>query len=462
MTTPSAGAIRPTNNAGSRRHVIWWLMTAAMTLYGIMIIEYALKYFYPGAPRLWDTFSALISSPSWSEGKGSVTAYRDPDYLQTRFWMLLHTAGGALCILLGPWQFSRKLRSRSPGLHRKMGYGYFAAGFLSLVGGAAFLLEIPIRDVQKDTAFYWGLWGLIALQGPTMAAALWAAIRRQLALHQNLMALSMAFFATAPVLRVLWFSAGGLTTMSQSQANYATAMFLVPLCVVLAIVWTSMQRMPNPFPGIRLPRAVVATLGALAALALLASCVAVQSGVILSNADFWMPSSSSGTSALYLVFIAAFAAQTLLLAAMTLEGKEGTATALCLCAAAASLVVTIAAQRFVTQISLGDATQTSLAFSFAWMGHGVLLCFMAAGAVWFRKQGNADTAREWTLYALVWAFSPVYSLMLYPVAVFFYGPDVALTTAQMQGVFVFAMAYYGISVLRTWRPVAAALRMKAA
>lgn len=433
-------------------------VTAVMTLYGIMIVEYTLKYFYPSAPRLWDTFSAWISSRDWSVGKGSVAAYRDLDYLRNRVWMLLHTTGGALCLLLGPWQFSRRVRTRRPGLHRKMGYAYFAAGFVSILGACAFLINVPIRDLQTDTAFYWALWGLLALQGPTMVAALWAAIRRQFALHQNLMALSLTLFATAPVMRILWFTVGGLTTLTQSQANYASAMFLAPLCLVLAIAWTSMQRLPNAVAAIRLPRYLIAALGVLAGASLLINCVAVQSGLVFSNAEFWLPSSASGKSALYLIFLAAFAAQLLLLGALALERRQGVSPVLCLSAAAASLVAAIAAQAFGTRVPLGSATQTSLAFSFGWMGHGVLQCLVAAGAVWFRRQGKAELAREWLLYAAAWAFSPLYSLMLYPLAALFYGPDVAWTTTQVQSAFVIAAMYCGITVKRAWRPAVTVAR----
>lgn len=437
---------------------IWIIVVSVMTLYGLLVAEYTLKYFYPSAPRLWDTFSAWISSRAWSVGQGSVSAYRDHDYLQNRVWMLLHTVGGALCVLLGPWQFSRQLRARRPGLHRRMGYTYFAAGFVSIVGAAGFLVNVPIRDLQKDTAFYWALWGLLALQAPTMAAALWAAIRRQFALHQNLMALSLTLFATAPVMRILWFVVGGLTTLSQNQANYASAMFLAPLCIVLAIAWTSTQRLPNAFPAIRLPRRLIAALGVLAAASLLINCMAVRSGSVFANAGFWLPSSASGKNALYLIFLAACAAQLLLLGALALERRQGVNPVLCLFAAAASLVAALAAQVFVARVPLGSASQTSLAFSFGWMGHGVLQCLVAAGAVRFRRQGRAELAREWLVYAAAWAFSPLYSLMLYPLAALFYGPDVAWTTAQIQDAFVIAAVFCGITVIRTWRPAVMGVR----
>jgi hypothetical protein len=323
---------------------------------------------------------------------------------------------------------------------------------VSIVGAGGFLINVPIRDPQTDTAFYWGLWGLLALEAPTMAAALWAAIRRQFALHQNLMALSLTLFATAPVMRSLWFILGGFTSLSQSQANYASAMFLAPLCLMLAIVWTATQRLPNTFPAMRLPRYLVPALGAVAVAGLLINCAAVQSGAVFANADLWLPSSASGKGALYLIFLAACAAQLLLLGALALERRQGVSAALCLAAAAASLAVALAAQAFVTRVALGSASQTSLAFSFGWMGHGLLQCLMAAGAVWFRRQGKPELAREWLLYATAWAFSSSYALMLYPLAALFYGPDVGWATAQIQNAFVIAAAYCGVTVIRTWRP----------
>lgn len=441
MAIQATAAIRPAGRLSFRNLALWILAVGVMTLYGVLVAEYTLKYFTPSAPRLWDTFSAWISSWSWSSGKGSVSAYRNLDYLHNRGWMLLHTVGGALCVLLGPWQFSRRLRTRNPGLHRKMGYTYFVAGVVSIVGACGFLINVPIRDAQTDTAFYWGLWGLLALEAPTMAAALWAAIRRQFALHQNLMALSLTLFATAPVMRSLWFILGGFTSLSQSQANYASAMFLAPLCLMLAIVWTAKQRLPNAFPAMRLPRYLVPALGVLALAGLLINCAAVQSGSVFANAGFWLPSSASGKGALYLIFLSACAAQLLLLGALALERRQGVSTVLCVAAAAASLAVALAAQAFVTRVALGSASQTSLAFSFGWMGHGLLQCLMAAGAVWFRRQGKPELAREWLLYAAAWAFSSLYALMLYPLAALYYGPDVGWTAAQIQNAFVIAAAY---------------------
>jgi hypothetical protein len=205
-------------------------------------------------------------------------------------------------------------------------------------------------------------------------------------------------------------------------------------------------------PAIRLPRYLIATLGVLAVASLLINCIAVRSGLVFSRAEFWLPSSALGKNVLYLIFIGACAAQLLLLGALALEQRRGVSPVLCLLAAAASLVAAIAAQAFVSQVPLGSASQTSLAFSFGWMGHGVLQCLMAAGAVWFRRQGRAELAREWLFYAAAWVFSPLYSLMLYPLASLFYGPDVAWTTTQIQNAFVIAGVYCGITVIRTWRP----------
>ena len=458
MAIQATAAIRPAGRQSFRHLALWIIAVGVMTLYGVLVAEYTLKYFTPSAPRLWDTFSAWISSRSWSSGTGSVAAYRNLDYLHNRVWMLLHTVGGALCVLLGPWQFSRRLRTRNPGLHRKMGYTYFVAGVVSIVGACGFLINVPIRDVEMDTAFYWGLWGLLALEAPTMAAALWAAIHRQFALHQNLMALSLTLFATAPVMRSLWFILGGFTTLSQGQANYASAMFLAPLCLMLAIVWTAKQRLPNAFPALRLPPYLVPALGVLALAGLLINCAAVQSGSVFANAGFWLPSSASGKSALFLIFLSACAAQLLLLGALVLEPRRGVSPVLCLAAAGASLATAVAAQAFVGQVALGSASQTSLAFSFGWMGHGLLQCLMAAGAVRFRRQGKPELAREWLLYAATWAFSSLYALMLYPLAALFYGPDVGWTTAQIQNAFVIAAAYCGVTVIRTWRPAVTGAR----
>ena len=44
-----------------------------------------------------------------------------------RFWLLLHITSGMVALLIGPWQFSQRLRRRYLPLHRLMGRTYLIA-----------------------------------------------------------------------------------------------------------------------------------------------------------------------------------------------------------------------------------------------------------------------------------------------------------------------------------------------
>jgi uncharacterized membrane protein len=50
-----------------------------------------------------------------------------------RPWLLAHVLGGTAALLLGPLQFSVRLRARRPALHRWMGRGYLAGVLLAAV-----------------------------------------------------------------------------------------------------------------------------------------------------------------------------------------------------------------------------------------------------------------------------------------------------------------------------------------
>ena len=57
-------------------------------------------------------------------------------YQPFRWWLLPHGVAGACAILLGPMQFSTRLRQRYPKLHRVVGRIYFAGALVAAPLGA--------------------------------------------------------------------------------------------------------------------------------------------------------------------------------------------------------------------------------------------------------------------------------------------------------------------------------------
>lgn len=69
-----------------------------------------------------------------------VTTPRDVHFARYIFPLRLHIAGGMGALLLGPWQFSEKLRARALSLHRWMGRSYLLAVALGSLAGFAMAL----------------------------------------------------------------------------------------------------------------------------------------------------------------------------------------------------------------------------------------------------------------------------------------------------------------------------------
>jgi uncharacterized membrane protein len=59
----------------------------------------------------------------------------DPHFFQVRHMLYGHVLGGAVALLSGPWQFSSRLRTSRPQLHRAIGYTYVTAIFVGGIFG---------------------------------------------------------------------------------------------------------------------------------------------------------------------------------------------------------------------------------------------------------------------------------------------------------------------------------------
>lgn len=159
-----------------------------------------------------------------------------------RGFLLLHITGGMTAILIGPWQFSNRLRSRHLKLHRIMGRTYLIAIVLGAAG--AFSLAFT-------TTFGWA-WGfslaaLAAAWLTTSGMAFHAIRRRQIPIHKEWMVRSYIVTFAFVVFRV--FNDYGPTSRLQPAGERVItivwASWVIPLLAAEVIMQLRRMRSPS-------------------------------------------------------------------------------------------------------------------------------------------------------------------------------------------------------------------------
>lgn len=237
----------------------WIAVTALAVLYGPMAIEYTWRFFDPDAPGLWDrTFAAVVDHDT-AYGPGSIHEVSGAEYADNRLTMLFHTTTGGVAIILFAAQFSARLR-RNLARHRIIGRVAVALALVGMAGAALHLLVVGPDGTFDGPAFHVQLWALALGTAAGTTLGLLAATRRQIAMHQALMAYAFALLLTAPMLRVGYLLLGrAWPDSTQLETNLAGAAFLgvwAPLGAFLAARSQDHRRRRDPavtaLPGPRL------------------------------------------------------------------------------------------------------------------------------------------------------------------------------------------------------------------
>ena len=112
-------------------------------------------------------------------------------------WLMVHVAGAATALLIGPWQFSSRPRTRLPTLHRWIGRIYVVS---CLVGGAAgFVLALGASTGPISTL---GFGSLAILWIVTTSLAWRRAVHGRFVEHRAWMIRSFALTFAAVTLRL--------------------------------------------------------------------------------------------------------------------------------------------------------------------------------------------------------------------------------------------------------------------
>lgn len=156
--------------------------------------------------------------------------------LSSQRWLLFpHIAGGLVALILGPLQFSNRLRQRHPARHRLLGKIYIGAVLLAAPLAAAMARGYP-------AFFPWSVGVNALLWLLTTIAAFLTARNRRFDQHRRWMARSYAMASTFVLPRVP-VPIAAYTNMSLEASSYALLLFsLVALMTADLIVDFSVFR----------------------------------------------------------------------------------------------------------------------------------------------------------------------------------------------------------------------------
>lgn len=146
-------------------------------------------------------------------------------YQPFKWWLLPHGLAGACALLLGPMQFSDRLRQRYLQLHRVVGYVY-AAGAMILAPLGAYIQYFEER-MGSTRSFSVAAAADAALLMLTTAIALAFVLRGKIQQHRQWMTRSYAVALIFVEVRVI----GGLTGWDKSDRAIET---IVWMCLIFA------------------------------------------------------------------------------------------------------------------------------------------------------------------------------------------------------------------------------------
>ena len=148
-------------------------------------------------------------------------------------YLLAHIIGGLIAIVIGPFQFWSRIRSKHPAIHRFSGRIYLLSILVGSIGGLGLAFTIP-----EGLAYATGL-GMLAVAWLTTSAMAFIAVRkRNFVQHKQWMirsyVVTFAFVSFRLVDEVLHFY--GLGEIPTHNAMLAWGCWAVPLLVTEVVI----------------------------------------------------------------------------------------------------------------------------------------------------------------------------------------------------------------------------------
>jgi hypothetical protein len=230
--------------------IFWSLLTLVSIGFAISSIEF---YFFLKLDII-PTYARLLEfmvSHEFAFGTGSGMQILRPYWLQmpelNKVFLAIHTTLGAICLIIGPFQFLKRLRVRFPKAHRFWGKVYVSLGLVSMVFAICYLVSTPMEKIYGGAPFAVGLWGIAILSIYSFIAAMVHAIRGEYWQHRALITLNFCALLIAPLLRIWWIVLGRIfPEYNQAQIHIAVLMFLGAQSIFAAILTVNAAR-PSQF-----------------------------------------------------------------------------------------------------------------------------------------------------------------------------------------------------------------------
>lgn len=221
-----------------------WAQAGGILL-GLTVAFYAplaFTYFLNGPEnvRLQDHVLEFLVSPAFAFGVGSVNDGHLETYVATYAAMWLHTVVGTLILVTGFLQFSTRLRTRHPVVHRTFGKVFLIGALVVSATAVVYLVKTPAEKVFSGWAFSEVLW-LLAIGTIASAVLAFVAIRRRdVVAHQQYVALTYALVCSAPLLRIGWITVGQFWG-TKEMVNLTEGAWAGPFLITCAIVYTRLN-----------------------------------------------------------------------------------------------------------------------------------------------------------------------------------------------------------------------------
>jgi uncharacterized membrane protein len=163
-----------------------------------------------------------------------------------------HIGFAGVALIVGPFQFLKRLRAKQPTLHRWLGRIYVAACTIGGVAGGAIALYSSAGPIAG-----WGFFLLAVCWVPFTLLAWVSAMRRDFVAHERWMIRSFALTFGAVTLRI--YLPVGLVIMGMQGAHDP---FTLPYTIIAWIAWVPNLMVAEAFirskPSLRLRRKVAA------------------------------------------------------------------------------------------------------------------------------------------------------------------------------------------------------------
>ncbi|MGC1424399.1 MAG: DUF2306 domain-containing protein [Terracidiphilus sp.] len=173
-------------------------------------------------------------------------AFNDPaagaaNYWRMRGWLLLHISSGMTAALIGPWQFSQRLRKRYLQLHRLSGRVYVIAVMCGCVGALGLAIGTTFGK-----AWGFGVAMLAFAWFTTTSMAYYAVRQRQIQIHREWMVRSYVVTFAFVTFRIF----NDYPPMKNWLPDADRANVMIWACWALPLLVTEvilqLKRMPRP------------------------------------------------------------------------------------------------------------------------------------------------------------------------------------------------------------------------